>query len=1058
MNRKLLLSFSILATLPLAAVEIVNADFSRFNAGTAAGWRENTGAVELKAAPPKGITLKIRRANALDSSLEQLVRNPPKGVTLRFAATVEADQPKMAYLSVKLFRGGKEINRVNSPLNTSNKQQLAVNFDPAGADAFSVHCRTRLSAELLEKSATFRDLRLTPVAVALPGGWINLNPAECPAESIPGGLRTRIAVKANFYGAIVKPVRGLPAAEPQVFSATVKSTRGGVACLTVKLFKGSRELRRFDSRRNIAPESRLEVKFTPLEADRVELLCRPILSEENIGTVIDFLDMKLQTVKEAALSSNRPRVELVPGFEVCSIYLNNCTATAEERFSANLSFRRAGDSRWTPALDLVYSPEDRAARGSLLKLAEASDYELRLTVNDNGRQETIERKFRTRTLKIPIARTIELGPETPLPLVIRESGTPTGYIRYTAKPGTILDGGDRSRDVILVDGASCLVFESLTIRGGRINGINLSQASHIAVLNCDIAGFGRIGTMRVERDGKFYDENDGAINNDAGIRILGGRDIRVERCYIHDPRGTANSWFHSHPAGPNGIFVGDAEQVTLRYNDFIGSDARRWNDAVEGWANGSPFGSVCRDAEIVGNYFAFGNDDGMELDGGQMNCRFLYNKTEGMLCGVSTAPCLAGPSYLVGNLFCEPGDVYGLTNCGLKNGYSVAGTGRLFFFHNTISGDWNAASDYGGGAAEWKILGNLLKGVGRNNLFDVTGNLLENIFAKGRSDFDGDLLYSSRPGFRPLAQYRAERSQEKRGIDAKPEFVDAAGGNYMLRPGTPGSGSGVEIPGLTGKNPSIGAFQPGTLTDLPFRPVPIHTDAARLAFASTSRSEWPRKTVTLTASQPGFRSAFRICRNAESRYFRVEPEQGTIEYGKPVTLTVTVEPEKIDTARLYSGAFLVRLPNGLSRPVSVYVDSSRDPELLARSRAGVIYGTVSPQENGETTLTIDVPQAGEYYMFVKMPEPPWVISGSIDGAEFRDFGLLRSRGNGPRWISFGGCTYIGRPNRPTRFTAGRHTIRLRQLRKLRYQALGFALARNPEAMLFSAEADSAAVK
>ena len=110
------------AVLPLAAVEIVNADFSRFNAGTAAGWRENTGAVELKAAPPKGITLKIRRANALDSSLEQLVRNPPKGVTLRFAATVEADQPKMAYLSVKLFRGGKEINRVNSPLNTSNKQ------------------------------------------------------------------------------------------------------------------------------------------------------------------------------------------------------------------------------------------------------------------------------------------------------------------------------------------------------------------------------------------------------------------------------------------------------------------------------------------------------------------------------------------------------------------------------------------------------------------------------------------------------------------------------------------------------------------------------------------------------------------------------------------------------------------------------------------------------------------------------------------------------------------------------------------------------------------------
>ena len=82
---------AILAALPLAAVELVNADFTRFNAGTPAGWRENTGAVELRAAPPKGITLKIRRADALDSSLEQLVRNPPQGVQLRFAATVEAD-------------------------------------------------------------------------------------------------------------------------------------------------------------------------------------------------------------------------------------------------------------------------------------------------------------------------------------------------------------------------------------------------------------------------------------------------------------------------------------------------------------------------------------------------------------------------------------------------------------------------------------------------------------------------------------------------------------------------------------------------------------------------------------------------------------------------------------------------------------------------------------------------------------------------------------------------------------------------------------------------------
>ena len=143
---KLSLFLTILAALPLSAAELVNADFNRFNAGVPAGWRETTGAVELKAAPPAGITMQIRRADALDSSLEQLVKNPPKGVRLRFAATIQADRPKTAYLSVKLFRNGKEIRRINSSLNKSDKQRLAVNFDPSEADAFSVHCRTKLSA------------------------------------------------------------------------------------------------------------------------------------------------------------------------------------------------------------------------------------------------------------------------------------------------------------------------------------------------------------------------------------------------------------------------------------------------------------------------------------------------------------------------------------------------------------------------------------------------------------------------------------------------------------------------------------------------------------------------------------------------------------------------------------------------------------------------------------------------------------------------------------------------------------------------------------------------
>lgn len=299
---------------------------------------------------------------------------------------------------------------------------------------------------------------------------------------------------------------------------------------------------------------------------------------------------------------------------------------------------------------------------------------------------------------------------------------------------------------------------------------------------------------RPELDGKFY-EAGRALNNDAGIRIQDCRDILVERNYIHDPRGTANSWFYSHPAGPNGIFVGGTEQAVFRYNDFIGSDRHRWNDAVEGMNNGSVNGSVCRDAEIVGNYFAFGNDDGMELDGGQQNCRFLFNKSEGVLCGVSTAPCLAGPSYLVGNLFCKPGDELGFTNTAIKNNYSVAGRGKLYFLHNTMVGDWSAMSSYGGKKEENEALKRIFKGYGRNNLAAVSGSLAVVGIFRAIADFDYDLLLTNQKGL--IGTLQRQYNQERHGIAKPPVFVDAARGNYTLAAGSPGIGAGEPVPGLT---------------------------------------------------------------------------------------------------------------------------------------------------------------------------------------------------------------------------------------------------------------------
>ena len=128
--------------------------------------------------------------------------------------------------------------------------------------------------------------------------------------------------------------------------------------------------------------------------------------------------------------------------------------------------------------------------------------------------------------------------------------------------------------------------------------------------------------------------------------------MTVERCYFHEPRGRANSWYYSHPAGPEGVMMAHAAGSTvIRWNDFIGSDDHRWNDAVEGRGNFSHDGGFNRTGDVYGNFMTYCNDDCVEMDGGQRNVRNFDNRYEGALCGVSVQGCMVGPSYVYRNLF-----------------------------------------------------------------------------------------------------------------------------------------------------------------------------------------------------------------------------------------------------------------------------------------------------------------------------------------------------------------------------------------------------------------------
>ena len=371
-------------------------------------------------------------------------------------------------------------------------------------------------------------------------------------------------------------------------------------------------------------------------------------------------------------------LKTVPGFKVCSIEL-------EGNGKNSVKYRKAGSSVWLNAPELVDVEVPNILRGSLLNLDEDCAYELQVAAN--GKNYSAE--FRTRKYDVPVTETIYLTKKDCFGTFKPKSGTAKGYIRYTAAPGFVYKAGKKSGIGILIENAQYIILDGLVIEGGKFNSVRIRKSKHIRVVNCDISKFGEGGVFRPDLDGKYYNSKNKPIWHNAAINVRDCDDVIIERNYIHDPVTPGNSWFYSHPAGSDGFHIGNTKRVVVRYNDIVGSDKLRWNDAVAGDCdNFSLKGGPSEDAEIYGNYFAFGNDDGIELDGAQKNCRFFFNRIEGFYCGVSIAAVRRGPSYVYCNEMVSPGDEFGLhgvalkTLCGRKVPWS-----RAFFYRNRAEGN-----------------------------------------------------------------------------------------------------------------------------------------------------------------------------------------------------------------------------------------------------------------------------------------------------------------------------------------------------------------------------------
>ena len=329
-----------------------------------------------------------------------------------------------------------------------------------------------------------------------------------------------------------------------------------------------------------------------------------------------------------------------------------------------LEYRAVGTDGWKTALKPEYFDETKSYRGSIFYLNEDTDYEVRLAA---GERVFTSDRVRTWKSDVPVAKTVEIDPATfKAPYVIFEKGTADGWIRYVVKGGRL--EVPVSERAFLLKGAEYVLLDDMTIHGckGAQSVITLEDTKNVRIRHCDLSGWGRVGTPDYIAQGGKYTIAAGkkkrVINLDGAIYVSKGCENSViERCYVHDPRSRTNSWRYSHPAGAQAVVVAHAGPGTvIRYNDFVGSDLYRWNDAVEGPGNFIENGGLHRDADVYGNFMIYSNDDNIELDGGQQNVRCFQNRFEGAYNGVSIQGCMVGPSYVFDNIFPKGRDEFGL--------------------------------------------------------------------------------------------------------------------------------------------------------------------------------------------------------------------------------------------------------------------------------------------------------------------------------------------------------------------------------------------------------------
>lgn len=535
-------------------------------------------------------------------------------------------------------------------------------------------------------------------------------------------------------------------------------------------------------------------------------------------------------------------LSLVPAFENIAVY-SNFTGDENANNQAILEYRPLGGS-WKQGIAMTADRRDNLVTGTgtvvnsyknqwravIFGLNPDTGYDVKITYTDSdGGSGTVQGSITTRN----------------------DNPSSIGNTYYVATTGNDTNGnGSQDNPWLTIAKAASMVSagDTVRIKAGTYNEqVVISKSgtanNYITFMSDDPNNKAVItraptsnGTIRIVDKSYNRFKNLNIYNTGTGSQgatiYIGGASVGniIEGCllslvsvdwwaggvYINSgPENTLvqNNQITTPSSGQNGAFgvmlVSTGGGTVIRNNTITGG----FYDGIGGGSNTAINGGPYKNSYIYGNTVDGANDDGIEAEGGGMNCAVWNNITKNnSYASIAVAPVIIGPTYVFRNVGFSSGQM------AVKMGSSSYGF--LYVYHNTF---YQLVVGYYGFA----LYGNnaiIANAVFKNNIVETRDYLVEEgSSGLGLMDFDYNSMYSTKSNaikwkgvIMTYNNWRANYSQESDGVWGQNSFVNAAGGDFHLQSSSAAVDEGLIIQGFNDQNsswaykgtaPDMGAYE-----------------------------------------------------------------------------------------------------------------------------------------------------------------------------------------------------------------------------------------------------------